>query len=113
MAVTSTWTVVRDILTANLALTADEVITKVKAKGVKAPDDAIRTTVHTLRKRLKKKASVLAAPKPAAATAASPASKPAPTAKPPAAAEPAPATKAAPAPKPVTAAARRTAAPSA
>ncbi|HYH64561.1 MAG TPA: hypothetical protein VD866_07685 [Urbifossiella sp.] len=113
MAAPSTWTVVREILSANLALTADEVITRAKAKGVKAPDDAIRTTVHTLRKRLRKKATVLASPKSAAAATASPPSKPAPTAKPPAAAEPAPATKAAPAPKPVTAAAQRTVAPSA
>ncbi|HYH64339.1 MAG TPA: hypothetical protein VD866_06535 [Urbifossiella sp.] len=116
MAAPSTRAVVRDILSSNLALTADEVITRAKAKGVKAPDDAIRTTVHTLRKRLKKKASVLAAPKPAVATA-SPPKKPAPAAKPGVAAKPArkaaSAPKAAPPPKPVAAAAQRTAAPSA
>ena len=115
MAVTSTWTVVRDILSADMTLTADQVIARAKAKGVKAPVDAIRTTVHTLRKRLKKKISAPAAQKPTPAAAASPPSKPAAAAKPPAAAKPATATKAAsapkpvPAPKPVAAAARQTA----
>ncbi len=104
MAAPTTWTVVRDILTANLALTADEVIAKAKAKGVKTPDDAIRTTVHTLRKRLKKKAAGSAP-----AVKAVPAPKPTPTPKPAAAAGSGPPTKpvATPAPKAVPAAARQ------
>jgi hypothetical protein len=50
------WSVVRDILTANINLTADEVITRAKGQGLKAPDAAIRGTVHTVRKKLKQKA---------------------------------------------------------
>lgn len=68
------WSVVRDTLTANISLTADEVITKAKAKGVKAPDDVIRTTVYNVRKKLKQKAAA-PAPKPvpvAARTTAAP-----------------------------------------
>ncbi|MBN9517839.1 hypothetical protein J0H58_04845 [bacterium] len=57
------WSVVRDILTANIGLTADEVITKAKAKGLKVPDAVIRGTVHTVRKKLKQKAAA-SAPKP-------------------------------------------------
>jgi hypothetical protein len=61
------WSVVRDILSTNLSLTADEVITKVKAKGLKAPDAVIRGTVHTVRKKLKHKAGGTAKVAPAAA----------------------------------------------
>ncbi|MFO0798303.1 MAG: hypothetical protein U0804_12570 [Gemmataceae bacterium] len=62
------WSVVREILTADLSLTADEVITKAKAKGVKAPDAAIRGTVYNVRKKLKKKVAAPAAkPAPVAA----------------------------------------------
>lgn len=61
------WSVVREILSANLALTADEVITRAKANGVKAPDDVIRTTVHNVRKKLKQKAAGPAKVAPAAA----------------------------------------------
>jgi hypothetical protein len=60
------WSVVRDILSTNLSLTADEVITKAKAKGLKTPDAAIREAVYSVRKRLKKKAP---APKPVLAAA--------------------------------------------
>jgi hypothetical protein len=49
------WSVVRDILSTNLDLTADEVITRAKSKGLKTPDAAIREAVHSVRKRLKKK----------------------------------------------------------
>ncbi|HEX4612545.1 MAG TPA: hypothetical protein VH092_30405 [Urbifossiella sp.] len=70
MAIMSVWSVVREILSADLTLPADAVIAKAKANGVKAPDAAIRTTVHTLRKRLKKKAAQ--PPKPVAAAAAQP-----------------------------------------
>jgi hypothetical protein len=61
------WSVVRDILTANINLTADEVISKAKAKGLKAPDAVIRGTVHTVRKKLKKKVAQPAKVAPAAA----------------------------------------------
>ncbi|HYH67327.1 MAG TPA: hypothetical protein VD866_21700 [Urbifossiella sp.] len=60
------WSVVREILSANINLTADEVITKAKARGLKAPDAVIRGTVHTVRKKLKQKAP---APKPVLAAA--------------------------------------------
>jgi hypothetical protein len=60
------WSVVRDILTANINLTADEVIAKARTQGRKEPDAAIRGTVHTVRKKLKQKA---AAPKPVLAAA--------------------------------------------
>jgi hypothetical protein len=86
------WSVVREILTADIHLTADQVITKAKAKGVKSPDSDIRETVYNVRKKLKKKA-------------AGPAT--APTAKP----ATAPAQKVSPAPKPAPVAARKTAAP--
>ncbi|QDU20559.1 hypothetical protein [Urbifossiella limnaea] len=49
------WSVVRDILSSNINLSADEVITKAKAKGLKAPDAVIRGTVYTVRKKLKQK----------------------------------------------------------
>jgi hypothetical protein len=87
MAVKPVWSVVRELLSANLALTADEVITKAKAKGVEAPDDVIRTTAHNVRKKLKQKG--VQAPKvaPAAAretTAPTPSNAaPAPTPTPP------------------------------
>jgi hypothetical protein len=61
------WSVVRDILSTNLLLSADEVITKAKAKGAKAPDDVIRTTVYNVRKKLKQKATQPAKVVPAAA----------------------------------------------
>jgi hypothetical protein len=64
---TTVWSVVRDILSTNLSLTADEVITRAKARGLKAPDAAIRGTVHTVRKKLKKKVSRPAKVAPAAA----------------------------------------------
>ncbi|MBN9523218.1 hypothetical protein J0H58_32675 [bacterium] len=67
MAAKPTWSVVRELLSANMALTADEVITRAKAKGVSAPDDVIRTTVHNVRKKLKQKAAGPAKVAPAAA----------------------------------------------
>jgi hypothetical protein len=70
----TTWTVVREVLSANLNLTADEVILKAKAKGVKAPDDVIRRTVYDVKKKLKQKAGT-------PATKAQPASKPVPAPK--------------------------------
>ncbi len=70
------WSVVRDILSTNIDMTTDEVITKAMAKGLKYPDAVVRGTVHTVRKMLKKKA---AAPTPklvlvAARTTAAPGS---------------------------------------
>jgi hypothetical protein len=55
--------VVREILTDDLTLSADEVIKMAKAKGLKATDESIRYTVHNVRSELKKKA---ARPAPAA-----------------------------------------------
>jgi hypothetical protein len=70
--------VVRAILTADPSLSADEVIKRAKTKGLKAPEAAIRTTVHNVRSELKKKA---ARPAPAAArTTVAPAPAPSATA---------------------------------
>jgi hypothetical protein len=92
----STWTVIRNLLTADLTLTADQVIAKAQAKGVKAPRDAIRTTVYDVRKKLKQKAAAkpvpaVSAPPPKAASKPAVAAKPAPAPKPVAAAKAAPA----------------------
>jgi hypothetical protein len=67
MAAPTTWTIVRDILSADLTLTADEVIARARARGVKAPEADVRTTVHTVRKRIKKKMGQPAKVAPAAA----------------------------------------------
>lgn len=101
------WSVVRDILTANITLTADEVIAKARTQGRKEPDAVIRGTVHTVRKKLKQKAARPAATAPAAkpAPTPAPARKVAPSPKPVVAAKPAPN------PKPATVAARKTTAP--
>ncbi len=78
MAVPPVWSVVREILSADLFLIADEVIAKAKAKGVKAPDDVIRNTVHDVRKKLKRKAAAPASvPVPAAARKTTAPTKPA------------------------------------
>ncbi len=107
------WSVVRDILSANITLTADEVIAKARTQGRKEPDAVIRGTVHTVRKKLKKKAARPAPPASAAkpVVTPTPALKVAQTPKPVVAAKPTPkptpklATKLAPV------AARKTAAP--
>ncbi len=103
------WSVVRDILTADLSLTADEVIAKARTQGRKEPDAVIRGTVHTVRKKLKKKAARPAATAPAAKAAPTPtpALKVAQAPKPVIAAKPTPK----PTPKPAPVAARKTAAP--
>jgi hypothetical protein len=77
--------IVRDILSQDINLSADEVIKKARAKGVTAPDSSVRDTIYNVRSELKKKAA-----KPGAKTTA-PKSAPAPTA----------ARKTAPAPKAV------------
>ena len=71
--------VVRAILTADITLSADEVIKRAKAKGVTAPDASIRYAVHNIKSELKKK-GVKPTPAPAAAreTKAPPASSKAP-----------------------------------
>jgi len=51
----SSYTVVREILSADMKLTADEVITRAKAKGVTKSDADIRKVVHDTRKNLKDK----------------------------------------------------------
>jgi hypothetical protein len=113
----TTWTVVREILSSNTNLTADEVLTKAKAKGVKVADEVLRRTVYDVRKEMKKKAARLAAAAPAAkpAPTPTPAPKVTPTPKPAAAAKPAPkatvAPKLKPTPQRATAAARKTAGP--
>jgi hypothetical protein len=50
--------VVRSILTANLTLTADDVIRRAKARGVTAPADKVRALVHNIRSEVKKAAGV-------------------------------------------------------
>lgn len=64
-------TVVREILTGDINLSADEVIKKAKARGLTAPDASIRYTAHNIKSELKKKLAKGAAPKavPAAARA--------------------------------------------
>jgi hypothetical protein len=70
----TTSTVVREILTTDPTISADEVIKRAKVRGLKAPDATIRTTVHNVRSELKKKA-VRTAPA-AARTTAAPAAAP-------------------------------------
>jgi hypothetical protein len=70
--------VIRAILTADPNLPADEVIKKVRAKGVTAPDPAIRHNIYNIRSELKKKA---AKPSPASSRQSS-APKPVVAAKP-------------------------------
>jgi cell division protein FtsN len=92
--------VVRQVLTTNLDLPADDVIRRLRARGVKAPEADIRLAVHKVRSDLKsrQKAAGKAKPAPAAPAAArqtparpaaAPAKPPAAPAKPPAAAAPA------------------------
>jgi hypothetical protein len=71
MPASSMSSVVRSILSANINLSADEVIKKAKTQGVTAADASIRYAVHNVRSELKKKAAKGAAPKavPAAARA--------------------------------------------
>jgi hypothetical protein len=84
--------VVRAILSENINLSADEVVAKAKARGLKAPDKSIRNLTHNIKSDMRRgrvKPLPVAAP---AATAAhqAPAPKPAAT-------KPAPTPKAAPA----------------
>jgi hypothetical protein len=74
--------VVRSILSANINLSADEVIRKAKDKGLTAPEASIRTAVHNIRSELKKpkKSKPVAAPAAARQTKPTPAPKPAPVA---------------------------------
>ena len=60
--------VVRAILSENINLSADEVVAKARAKGVKAPDASIRGLVYNIRGELKK-AQALVAPAAAHETA--------------------------------------------
>ena len=57
--------VVREILTQNINLSADDVIKKAKAKGVTAPEKSIRDTVYNIKSELKR-AAAKAGAKPAA-----------------------------------------------
>ena len=61
--------VVRSILTADINLSADEVIKRAKAKGVTAPDGSIRGLVYNIRAELKKKGAKAPPPKPVLAAA--------------------------------------------
>jgi hypothetical protein len=102
----SVYTVVRELLTANLNLSADDAIRRVKARGISLPDPKVRRVVHNTRNELKKKATKAAPaaarqtagpkPRPAVKPATS-AARPAPAAKPtPAPVRPAPAASGAP-----------------
>ncbi|HVK14889.1 MAG TPA: hypothetical protein VM597_39490 [Gemmataceae bacterium] len=68
--------VVRTILTADINLSADDVIQRAKAKGVTAPAEKVRALVHTLRSEMKKAAGaskrLAVPPKPAASSKALP-----------------------------------------
>lgn len=66
----SPYTVVREILTANLDLTADEVMTRAKKQGVTTRPDELRRIVHNTRSELRKRAAQ-AAPAAGQAKAAS------------------------------------------
>lgn len=76
--------IVRDILSADINLAADEAIRKARARGVAAPESSIRMTVHNVRSALKRTGAKTAtaptgpaaAPKPAP-TPAAPGSRPA------------------------------------
>jgi hypothetical protein len=81
--------VVRSILTANLTLTADEVIRRAKARGVTAPPEKVRALVHNIRSEVKKAAGASRAlPVPPKPTAASSKALPVPPAETTAAAAP-------------------------
>ena len=75
-------TVIREILTGDINLSADEVIKKAKARGVTASDTSIRYTAHNIKSELKKKlakgAALKAVPAAARATSAPPTPVPAP-----------------------------------
>jgi hypothetical protein len=75
--------IIRSILNGNINLTADEVIKRVKMRGVTAPDKSIRQNVHTIKSELRRTqaAKALVAPAAARETALAPA-KPAPAPKP-------------------------------
>lgn len=67
--------VVRDILTENIDLSADDVIGEAKRRGVRAPDKSIRTLVHNIKSDLKK-AAAKATPVRAAARTTTPKAAP-------------------------------------
>ena len=52
---------VRDILSSNIEMPADEVIKRAKAKGVTAPERNIRISVHNMRSEMKRAKPVVAA----------------------------------------------------
>ncbi len=76
--------VVTELLKSKLDMPADEIVAKVRARGINAPESTIRNTVYNVRSDLKKKAAAgskpaaKATPKPAPKPAAKPAAKPAP-----------------------------------
>ena len=72
----TTSSVVRAILAEDINRSADEVIRRAKADGLKASDKSIRDAVYTVRSELKRGTGTAAAPKPAS----KPAPKPAPAA---------------------------------
>ncbi|MDB5312794.1 MAG: hypothetical protein JWO38_6996 [Gemmataceae bacterium] len=53
---------VREILTSDPSLSADEVIKRAKARGLDAPVPSIRNVVHNIRSDIKKKKKAKAAP---------------------------------------------------
>jgi hypothetical protein len=72
--------VVRDILTVDPTLSADDVIKRAKARGLKTAEGVLRATVHNVRSELKKKAAraATAAATPPATAPAAPAATPVP-----------------------------------
>lgn len=94
MATPSAYTIAREVLSADLTLPNDAVIARLKDRGVKGADTALRLAVNSVRKKLRKKATPPASkPVLAAARQTSTAPKVAsakPTPAPVAVAEPAP-----------------------
>jgi len=57
MAKLTTSGVVRDLLTINPNMSADDVIRRAKARGIKSPEKSIRTTVYNIKNEFKRKAA--------------------------------------------------------
>lgn len=55
--------VIRPILSANIEMPADEIITAAKSQGLKAPDASIRNSIHNMRSQMRREVK----PTPAAA----------------------------------------------
>ena len=63
--------VVREILTANMNLSTDDIIKKARTKGVTAPDKSVKDTIYNIKSELRKDAAMAGAkPAPKAAPVA-------------------------------------------